>query len=396
MEKLKVAIAYGADAVYLAGKDFGLRAYAGNFSIEEMKEALAYARERNVKVYVTVNIFPHNQDLVELPNYLVQLAEIEVDAIIVADPGVVALAKQYAPKVPIHISTQANTTNWASVKFWAEQGVERVVLARELSQSDIREIKDKVAVELEVFVHGAMCISYSGRCLLSNYMADRDANKGACAQACRWQYSLVEEKRPNDFLPIEEDQRGTYVFNSQDLALIYHIPEVVKSGADSLKIEGRMKSINYVASVVKVYREAIDRYFADPETFTFDESWREELTKVSHRPYSTGFFLGKPQGEEHSLNKGGYLRHYDFIAMVKDYDPETGIALVEQRNRFFLGDQIEVMGPKVKGFKQTISKMWDAKDGEAIESAPHAQQLVKILMDEPVEPFYILRRGKVD
>lgn len=392
-EKLRVAIAYGADAVYLGGKEFGLRAYAGNFSLEEIAQGLKFAHARGARVYVTVNIFPHNEDLEGLPGYLQRLQEIGVDAVIVSDPGVLSLVKEFAPGLPIHLSTQVNTTNWAAARFWREQGVERVVLARELSLREVREIRDKAGVDLEIFIHGAMCISYSGRCLLSNYMAHRDSNRGECAQACRWQYSLVEEKRPGQYFPIEEDERGTYVFNSQDLCLIEHIPELMASGAVSFKIEGRMKSVHYVATVVRTYREALDAYLANPAGYRFKPEWKGEIAKVSHREYTTGFYLGKPAGKEESFLSSAYVRSCDFVGLVKGYNPEDGVALVEQRNRFSTGEEVEIVGPKGVLFNQTIEEMRDA-DGEAITVAPHPQQQVYLKVDQPVEEWYLIRRYK--
>lgn len=280
MEKLKMALLYGADAVYLGGKAFGLRAFGGNFTNEELQEAVDFAHKLGKKIYVTVNIFPHNSDIAKLPAYLTFLNEIKVDAILVADLGVFTLAKEYAPDVELHISTQANNTNWAAVNAWAELGARRVVLAREMSLEEIKEIREKCSVELEMFVHGAMCISYSGRCLMSNYLTGRDANRGSCAQPCRWNYALVEEKRPGQYFPVLEDERGTYIFNSKDMCLLPYLPDVIASGVDSLKIEGRMKSVHYAASVVKAYREAIDSYFAAPEQFEVKKEWVDRKSVV--------------------------------------------------------------------------------------------------------------------
>ena len=393
MEKLKIAITYGADAVYLGGKEFGLRAFAGNFSLEEIAVGLEFAHARRAKVYVAVNIFPHNEDLGGLPEYLRKLHALGVDGVIVADPGVFSLVKTYAPSLPIHLSTQANTTNWAAAKFWREQGVERIVLARELSLEEVREIRDKAEVDLEIFVHGAMCISYSGRCLLSNYMANRDSNRGQCAQACRWQYALMEEKRPGQYFPIEEDERGAYIFNSQDLCLLEHIPEIMNSGAVSLKIEGRMKSVHYVATVVRTYREALDSYLANPAEFHCKPEWKREIAKVSHREYTTGFYLGNPSGEEASFLSSAYVRSCDFIGLVKGYDAGKGVALIEQRNRFAVGEEVEILGPKGVLFSQTIEEM-QAEDGQEISVAPHPQQLVYLKVSQPVEEFYLIRRYK--
>ncbi len=391
MEKLKMALLYGADAVYLGGKQFGLRAFGGNFSNEELKEAVEFAHNLNKKVYVTVNIFPHNSDIEMLPEYLAFLNTTGADALLVADIGLFMLAKKYAPDIELHISTQANNTNWATVDAWHNMGASRVVLARELSKDEISVIRQKCSVELEMFVHGAMCISYSGRCLLSNYMTGRDSNRGSCAQPCRWKYSLVEEKRPGQYFPIEEDERGTFIFNSKDLCLLPYLPDVIESGVDSLKIEGRMKSVHYAASVVKAYRMAIDSYFENPEAFAVKEEWLEELEKVSHRSYTTGFYYGKPTEKDQIYTSSSYIQTSDFVGLVLDYDEATGFATVEQRNNMKLGQEIEVFQPQLPGYRQLLGEMYN-DEGEAIEVAPHPQQIVKIRMEAPVEPYAILRR----
>lgn len=391
MEKLKMALLYGADAVYLGGKQFGLRAFGGNFSNEELKEAVEFAHNLNKKVYVTVNIFPHNSDIEMLPEYLAFLNTTGADALLVADIGLFMLAKKYAPDIELHISTQANNTNWATVDAWHNMGASRVVLARELSKDEISVIRQKCSVELEMFVHGAMCISYSGRCLLSNYMIGRDSNRGSCAQPCRWKYSLVEEKRPGQYFPIEEDERGTFIFNSKDMCLLPYLPDVIESGVDSLKIEGRMKSVHYAASVVKAYRMAIDSYFENPEAFAVKEEWLEELEKVSHRSYTTGFFYGKPTEKDQIYTSSSYIQTSDFVGLVLDYDEATGFATVEQRNNMKLGQEIEVFQPQLPGYRQLLGEMYN-HEGEAIEVAPHPQQIVKIRMEAPVEPYAILRR----
>ena len=391
MEKLKMALLYGADAVYLGGKQFGLRAFGGNFSNEELKEAVEFAHNLNKKVYVTVNIFPHNSDIEMLPEYLAFLNTTGADALLVADIGLFMLAKKYAPDIELHISTQANNTNWATVDAWHNMGASRVVLARELSKDEISVIRQKCSVELEMFVHGAMCISYSGRCLLSNYMTGRDSNRGSCAQPCRWKYSLVEEKRPGQYFPIEEDERGTFIFNSKDMCLLPYLPDVIESGVDSLKIEGRMKSVHYAASVVKAYRMAIDSYFENPEAFAVKEEWLEELEKVSHRSYTTGFYYGKPTEKDQIYTSSSYIQTSDFVGLVLDYDEATGFATVEQRNNMKLGQEIEVFQPQLPGYRQLLGEMYN-DEGEAIEVAPHPQQIVKIRMEAPVEPYAILRR----
>ena len=391
MEKLKMALLYGADAVYLGGKAFGLRAFGGNFTNEELQEAVDFAHKLGKKIYVTVNIFPHNSDIAKLPAYLTFLNEIKVDAILVADLGVFTLAKEYAPDVELHISTQANNTNWAAVNAWAELGASRVVLAREMSLEEVKEIREKCSVELEMFVHGAMCISYSGRCLMSNYLTGRDANRGSCAQPCRWNYALVEEKRPGQYFPVLEDERGTYIFNSKDMCLLPYLPDVIASGVDSLKIEGRMKSVHYAASVVKAYREAIDCYFAAPDQFEIKKEWVEELDKVSHRAYTTGFYYGRPTEKDQIYGTSSYTQTSDFVGLVLDYDKKTGFATVEQRNNMKVGQEIEIFQPHLAGYRQILQEMYN-DEGEAIQVAPHPQQIVKIRMDKPVEPYGILRR----
>ena len=391
MEKLKMALIYGADAVYLGGKAFGLRAFGGNFDYDELKEAVDFAHKLGRKVYVTVNIFPHNNDMEKLPEYLAYLNEIKVDAMLIADLGIFTLAKKYAPDTDIHISTQANNTNWVTVNTWADMGASRVVLAREMSLGEIRTIREKCPVELEMFVHGAMCISYSGRCLMSNYMTGRDANRGSCAQACRWKYALVEEKRPGQYFPIEEDDRGTYFFNSKDMCLLPHIGEVIDSGVDSLKIEGRMKSVHYAASIVKAYRAAIDSYCEDPEHFELKQEWIDELGKVSHRQYTTGFYYNKPTEDDQIYGTTSYEQTSDFVGLVLSYDEATGYAMVEQRNNMKKGQEIEVFQPNLPGYRMILDEMYN-DEGELIDVAPHPQQLVKMKMAQPVEPYTILRR----
>lgn len=394
LEKLQAAIIYGADAVYLGGKEYGLRAFAGNFTMAEIKEGVRFAHQHQAKVYVTVNIFPHNRDIAELGGYLKKLESCGVDGVIFSDAGVWKIAQEIKVNLSLHLSTQANTTNWASARFWEDHGVERIVLARELSLAEIKEIRDKVQIELEVFVHGAMCISYSGRCLLSNYLTGRDANQGECAQPCRWNYALVEQKRPGEFYPLVEDERGSYIFNSHDLCLIRHLPELIKAGVNSLKIEGRMKSVHYVATVVRAYRQAIDAYYRNPESYVFAERWYEEILKVSHRAYTTGFLLGKPQAEALNYVSSDYLRSYDFVGMVQDYDPVTCLATVEQRNNFRVGDELEIIGPQTELFTQKLEIMTD-EEGQPIEIAPHAQQIVHIKVAKSVRPWDLLRRAKM-
>ena len=390
MEKLQMALAYGADAAYLGGVQFGLRAFGGNFANEEIRAAVQLAHSARKKVYVTVNVFPHNDDLVSLPDYLRFLAEVGADAVLVADLGVFMLVREAAPTLPVHISTQANNVNWRTVRAWQELGAERVVLARELSREEIREIRRHTSVELELFVHGAMCISYSGRCLLSSYFTGRDANRGACAQSCRWKYALVEMSRPGEYYPIAEDERGTYIMNSKDLCLLPHLDEVVRCGIDSLKIEGRMKSVHYVASVVKAYRMGLDACLSG-NPYEVREEWRAELEKVSHRAYTTGFFFGKTTGADQIYGSSSYEQTSDFVGLVRAYDPVTQIATVEQRNNMKLGQEIEVFQPVGAPFRQNLSEMWD-EEGQEIAVAPHPQQIVRIRMTQEVAANSILRR----
>jgi len=395
LEKLKYAIHYGADAVYIGGQIFGLRVASKNFSLEDMKEGIEFAHERGKKVYVTLNIIPHNEDFNELESYLLAIKDLGVDAVILSDPGTLMYVKRYLPDMEIHLSTQANNTNYMSAQFWHEQGIKRVIVARELSFEEIKEICEKTpdTLEIEAFVHGAMCISYSGRCLLSNYMADRDANKGACAHPCRWNYYLVEEKRPGEYMPVFEDERGTYFFNSKDLCMIEHIPELIASGLESLKIEGRVKTIYYVANVIRVYREAIDQYEKDPDNYVFKPEWIKEIEKASHRQFTKGFYENKPTKDDQLYRTSKYIRDYDFIGIVKDYDPVTGLATVEQRNRFFKGEEIEIMQPGYKGFTQKVEVLFNHK-GEAVDVAPHPKELLKVKMDQAVAPMDILRKRK--
>lgn len=414
LEKLIYALAYGADAVYVGGSSYGLRAYAGNFGIEQLKEAVDLVHSKKRKIYVTVNIFAHEQDFEGLPAYLRELGKIEVDAIIVSDPGVIALAKQIVPGLPIHLSTQANSTNSLSVNYWLEQGLERVVLARELTLAELQLIRSRVSGQLEIFIHGAMCMSYSGRCLLSNYLTGRDANRGECTQPCRWGYSLIEEKRPGQTFPVEEDRRGTYIFNSYDLCLLPYLPLLKKLGIESWKIEGRMKSLYYVASSVKVYREAIDTLWEQGEG-AFQAKlpdWLEEADKVSHRDYSSGFLFGKPGADAHNLENSHYVREYDFVGVSLDKQRELEIlaeqqaeqdmlsgrfpmqtVLVEQRNNFKQGETLEVLAPSENPWTFKIENMWNL-EGEELETARHAQQIIKLRLARSLPPYSILRRAK--
>lgn len=395
LEKLKIAVDYGADAVYFGGEMFSLRAGAGNLSIDEIKEGVKYAHSKNVKCHMTFNIFAHNEDIEPLKEYVSSIKEIPIDAFIVSDPGVLGIIREIIPDAEFHLSTQANMTNYATANFWYTQGVKRLVLARELTFNEITEIKTHIpeSMELEAFVHGAMCISYSGRCLLSNFMINRDANRGQCAHPCRWKYKLVEEQRPGEYYPIEEDARGTYIMNSKDLCMLEHIPELIKAGISSVKIEGRMKSVFYVATIVSAYRKAIDAYYEDPQNYRFDPKWMSELKKASHREFTTGFYFNKPTDADQNYQTSDYTREYSFIGMVKSYDPETGMAVVEQRNKMVVGDEIEVFGPGKDFFTQKLIVLQN-EDGEPIESAPHPQQILRIKMDQPVGEKYILRKKK--
>ncbi|AFQ42993.1 peptidase U32 family protein [Desulfosporosinus meridiei] len=404
MEKLKYALAYGADAVYMGGQAFGLRAYAGNFGWAEMEQAVSWTHGLGKKLYVTVNIFAHEPDFAELPSYLKHLEELKVDAAIVSDPGVIMMAKEVAPRLPLHLSTQANNTNSYSVRFWMNQGIERVVLARELTLQEMNDVRAKVDGGLEIFIHGAMCMSYSGRCLLSNYLTGRDANRGECTQPCRWGYALVEEKRPGIAFPIEEDERGTYVFNSHDLCLLPHLPLLKPIDIDSYKIEGRMKSVQYVASTVKVYREAIDTLWVQGEE-AFREKlpqWLEEMDKVSHRDYSPGFLFGKPGASSHNLVSSHYVRDYDFVGVHLSEEkmagqiiktPDETISWVEQRNNFKIGEVLEVLTPQGECWSFEVKEMWDI-EGVPMEVARHAQQKIRMTVPREILPYSILRRAK--
>ena len=393
LEKLKMAVIYGADAVYSGGENFGLRAGAKNFTLEQLAEGIKFAHDREKRIYLTLNIIPHNVDLIGLPEYVAKLKELNLDAVIISDPGVLKIVKNIIPEMEIHLSTQANTTNYAAVNFWYEQGVRRIILARELSLEEIKEIikKSPPDMKIETFVHGAMCISYSGRCLLSNYMVGRDADRGDCAQSCRWRYYLMEETRPGEYFPVYEDKRGTYIFNSKDLCMIEHLPSLIEAGISVFKIEGRMKSSYYVATVVKAYRHLIDSYLLKPNKYFCDEKWLDEIKKVSHRYFTTGFYFAKPGGEEQRYDSSAYIKTYDFAGLILDYNINNQIATIEQKNRIFVGDEIEIFGPDDDFFTQKIEKMWD-EEGEEIEIAPHTKQIIRIKMAKPVKPWYILRK----
>ena len=389
-EKLRMAVLYGADAVYLGGRSFGLRAFGGNFTPDKMKESVAFAHQHGTKVYITINIFPHDNDMLDLDDYLHFVYDIGADAALVADLGVFTRAREIVPSLPLHVSTQANNTNWRAAEAWHKLGAKRIVLARELSGKEISEIRRHTDAELEIFVHGAMCISYSGRCMLSNYLAGRDANRGACAQPCRWKYALVEEKCPGEYLPIEEDEHGTYIMNSKDLCLLPYLQDVIDTGVDSLKIEGRMKSVHYVASVTKAYRDALDGYAANGGKYE-SSAEEAELQKVSHREYTTGFFFGRPDGQAQNYKSSEYIQTSEFIGIVRSYD--AGYAKIEQRNHMEKGEEIEVFSPEGT-WKQRIDEMIDAQTSMPIDVAPHAQQMILMKMERPVSPYTILRRDK--
>lgn len=395
LEKLKTAIDYGADAVYIGGGAFSLRVAAENFTVEEMKEGLKYAHDRGKKVYLTANIIPHNDDIEDFKSFVEEIRPLGFDAVLIADLGLFSLMRSLAPEIPVHVSTQANNTNYESALMWHKLGAERVVLGREMSFKEIAQFREHIPeeLELEAFIHGAMCISYSGRCLLSNYMTGRDSNQGACAHPCRWNYSLMEEKRPGEYFKVEENERGTFIFNSKDLCTIEHIPELVNSGITSLKIEGRVKTAFYVATVVGAYRREIDRYFEDPKNYKFNPAEMEELCKVSHRPYTTGFYFGRPGSDAQVYESSSYIREYELIGIVTDYDEKTGRMTVSQRNRFFEGDEIEIIQPMKPFIKFNASNMRD-KNGNAIDVAPHAEMVVTMDVPEKVCVGAMMRKKK--
>lgn len=395
MEKLKTAVRFGADAVYFGGEMFSLRAGAGNLSVPEIAEAMDWLHENGARGYMTVNIYPHNGDIRPLRDYISKISDIPVDAFIVSDPGVISIIREQIPDAEIHLSTQANTTNYVTAQFWASMGVKRIVAAREMSLEELSEMRRNLPcdVEIEAFIHGAMCISYSGRCLLSNFMAGRDANQGACTHPCRWKYALVEEQRPGEYYPIEEDERGSYILNSRDLCMIDRIPDLAEAGVYSFKIEGRMKSMYYVATVVTAYRAAIDEYLKDPDHYVFNEAHFDELCKASHREFTHGFYFNKPTDRDQNYLTSEYTRDYSFVGLVRETDEETGLTTVEQRNKFSVGDTVEVFGPYTPFYEETISEMYN-EEGEPVESAPHPQQILKIRFRRKPEEGFILRKRK--
>ena len=393
LEVLKTAVIFGADAVYIGGEVFGLRAKAKNFSMEDMAEGIQFAHEHGVKVYVTANILAHNGDLEGVREYFTQLKEIKPDALIISDPGIYTIAKEICPEIERHISTQANNTNYGTYQFWWNQGAKRVVTARELSLNEIAEIRKNIPdeMEIETFVHGAMCISYSGRCLLSNYFTGRDANQGACTHPCRWKYAVVEEKRPGEYLPVYENERGTYIFNSKDLCMIEYIPELIEAGIDSFKIEGRMKTALYVATVARTYRKAIDDYLTSPEKYKENMDWYlEQISNCTYRQFTTGFFFGKPSEESQIYDNNTYIKEYTYLGIVGERN-EEGLYQIEQRNKFSVGEQIEVMKPDGRNIPVTVKRIVD-EDGNEMESAPHPKQVLYIDLGQELEMYDILRR----
>lgn len=395
LEVLKIAVIFGADAVYIGGEAFGLRAKAKNFSKEDMREGIAFAHEHGVKVYVTVNILAHNEDLEGVREYLYELKELKPDGLIIADPGIFIYAKEICPEIERHISTQANNTNYETYRFWYELGAKRVVTARELSLEEIRGIRAHIPedMEIETFVHGAMCISYSGRCLLSNYLVGRDANRGACTHPCRWKYSIVEEKRPGEYMPVFENERGTYIFNSKDLCMIEHMDDVLTSGIDSLKIEGRMKTALYVATVARTYRKAIDDYMESPEKYKANMDWyKEQISNCTYRQFTTGFFYGKPDENTQIYDNNTYVKEYTYLGFAEDID-ERGFVQITQRNKFVTGETIEVMKPNGENIPVTVKAIYD-EDGNQVESAPHPQQKLFVDLGIKMEVYDLLRRAE--
>ncbi|MBP5529930.1 MAG: U32 family peptidase [Lachnospiraceae bacterium] len=391
LEVLRTAVNYGADAVYIGGDVFSLRAKAKNFTNEEMKEGIAYAHSKNVKVYVTANIFAHNYDLKEAEEYFKEMAEIKPDGLIISDPGMFSLAAKYCPEVERHISTQANNTNYLTYRFWYEHGAKRVVSARELSLREIKEIRANIPedMEIESFIHGAMCISYSGRCLLSNYFTGRDANRGECTHPCRWKYAVEEEKRPGEYLPVFENERGTYIFNSKDLCMIEHIPEMIDAGIDSFKIEGRMKTALYVACVARTYRKAIDDYLESEEKYRANMDWYlSEISKCTYRQFTTGFYFGKPSEESQIYDNNTYINEYIYLGMSDKTDSES--VYIEQKNKFCVGDEIEIMKPDGSNVSTKVLAIHD-EEGNEMESCPHSKQKLRIFLSVLPDEGDILR-----
>ena len=395
LEVLKTAVIFGADAVYIGGEAFGLRARAKNFSMEDMKAGIAFAHERGVKVYVTANILAHNADLAGVRSYFEELKEIKPDALIISDPAVFTIAREIVPEIDIHISTQANNTNYGTFNFWYKLGARRVVTARELSLEEIREIRANIPqdMEIETFIHGAMCFYYSGRCLLSSFMAGRDANRGACTHPCRWKYAVVEESRPGEYMPVYENERGTYIFNSRDLCMIEHIPELLESGIDSFKIEGRMKTALYVATVARTYRMAIDDYQKDPEYYRSRiPYYKSEIAKCTYRQYTTGFFFGKPDETAQIYDSNTYIKEYTYLGIVEE--EREGRYKIEQRNKFCVGEEIEIMKPDGRNITASVLAIQD-EEGNPMDSAPHPKQVLYVDLGNRLDKYDILRRKEV-
>ena len=393
--ELKTAFTFGADAVYFGGAEFSLRTAADNFTVSEMEEAAELAGNFGKKLYLAANVIAHNTDIADFRKYIAEIRHIPLNGIIVSDLGMFDILRQEMPEIDIHISTQANTTNHQTANMWHKLGAKRVILARELSLAEISEIRQNIpeTLELEAFIHGAMCISYSGRCLLSNFMANRDGNHGNCAQPCRWNYHLMEEKRPGEYHPVFENERGTYIFNSKDLCMIEHVDKLIESGLSSLKIEGRVKNEYHVAACATVYRDAIDAYYKDPENFKTNPDWLNELRKISHRDYTTGFYFAKPGAEEQHYHSSSYIREYDLAGIAQDYNKETGLLTILQKNRFFVGDTVEFLRPFGKFHIQTIEEMFD-ENGVFLDVANKPMSIIKIKVDCEIEPESIMRKQK--
>lgn len=394
LEVLKTAVVFGADAVYIGGEAFGLRAKAKNFTMQEMQEGIAFAHAHDVKVYVTANILAHNEDLPGVKAYFEELKAIKPDGLIIADPGIFEIAKEVCPEIERHVSTQANNTNYRTYQFWHKQGASRVVAARELSLKEIKELRENIPedLEIEAFVHGAMCMSYSGRCLLSNYFTGRDANRGACTHPCRWKYAVVEETRPGEYMPVYENERGTYIFNSKDLCMIEYIPELLGAGIDSLKVEGRMKTALYVATVARTYRKAIDDYQRDKKLYEQNMPWYlEQISNCTYRQFTTGFFFGKPDENTQIYDSNTYVKEYTYLGIVEEI--REGRVRIEQRNKFSVGEKIEIMKPDGRNIETTVKRIINV-DGEEQNSAPHPKQTLFVELDGEAEKYDILRRAE--
>ncbi|RPK15837.1 peptidase U32 family protein [Priestia endophytica] len=391
LEKLKVAVHYGADAVFIGGREYGLRSNADNFSMEEMAEGAAFARKYGARIYVTTNIYAHNENIDGLEEYLEGLEKAGVAGIIVADPLIIETCRKVAPSLEVHLSTQQSLANWKAVQFWKEEGLERVVLARETSAEEIREMKEKVDIEIESFIHGAMCIAYSGRCVLSNHMTARDSNRGGCCQSCRWDYDLFEMDENNEEAPLFNEGDAPFAMSPKDLNLIQSIPKMIEMGIDSLKIEGRMKSIHYVATVVTVYRKVIDAYCADPDNFTIQEEWLRELNKCANRETATAFFEGVPGHEEQMFGEHSKTTTHDFCGLVLDYNEETKMVTLQQRNFFKRGQEVEFFGPEIGTFTTVVEQIWDEK-GNELDAARHPLQIVQFKVEQSLYPYNMMRK----